>query len=295
MRIKKLEKPMIRNWGLQDKMKLEELIGKTELKDISGKPFGINPYLRYDESEFKKRAGELFAIESSARKLMQNSGDIGSIDQIAEIAIQYMPGVKERNREILKDPRVVLDQANSLLQAGHTNMAKYVASNYRTMLGRFSDKALTELALELPDRKRKYQELEVALARKDIKAAKAAYVASFKTEGWKKFIASCPEVLLKPFMIKYVKNQRDKFSNTTLSDEKKNKLKTEYVPNRAKTLAYIDSLIASAKEKERDNIYMGITWRLYGSLGDKSNKTGPLELYKPEEFDFEEDQFLEAA
>ncbi len=137
-------------------MTLETLIGKDTLKSLRGRPFGIDPKIVYNSNseeiraEFVGKAGDLFDIEEYYATLRENSGDIGTINDLVGIAVNYMPGDKGENAAMLRDPHVALEQADVLLSAGYYNMARFVENNRDAIFDRLSADQLYGLFSKVP-------------------------------------------------------------------------------------------------------------------------------------------------
>jgi len=127
-------------------MALEDMLTKQEadelVKKSTGKPFGINPDSSYDREEFVKRAGDLFDLQEYYAKLRENGNDVSTINDIAKIAVKYMPGDPGQNAHALRDPHIALEQANLLVNYGEYNMAKFVENHRRQLLDKLDDKQM---------------------------------------------------------------------------------------------------------------------------------------------------------
>jgi len=116
-------------------MTLEQLIGKEAVQEIRGRNFGIDPSIKYDPSskevreKFVESAGDLFDVEEYYTKLRENSGDIGTLNDLTQLALKYMGGDRETNTAIMRDPNKALQQADLLLGTGYISMAKFIENS----------------------------------------------------------------------------------------------------------------------------------------------------------------------
>ena len=137
-------------------MALEQLLGEQAVNEIKGRPFGIDPSMKYDgnskevQEKFVKYAGNLFDVEKYYGKLKENSGDIGTLNDLAQLALKYMAGDKETNTAIMRDPNKALQQADVLLSTGYVNMAKFVENNRNKILDKLSAEQLYSLVNRVP-------------------------------------------------------------------------------------------------------------------------------------------------
>jgi len=135
---------------------LEQLLGGQAVKDLKGRSFGIKPETKYDPNsdsireEFVKRASDLFDIEDYYKRLDKNQNDLGALDDIINIATKYMPGDRDENVRILKNPHNALRQAQVLTDSGYLSMAKFVENNRDEILKSLNEKQLFSLINNTP-------------------------------------------------------------------------------------------------------------------------------------------------
>lgn len=150
MNIKKIKGKMAKN----NNRALEDLIGEEAFKEIAGKPFGIDPNTEYKRREFVKRAGDLFDVEEYYRKLKENINDVDALNDLADLAVKYMVGGKDAEKEnrlqLLENHNLALSQANKLLDTGYYSMAKFIERNRDIVLDKLSEEQLYKLFLRVP-------------------------------------------------------------------------------------------------------------------------------------------------
>ncbi len=132
-------------------MALTDYLTEDEIGEIKGKPFGIDFKGKYDREEFVKRAEDLFNVEEYYSKLRENSSDIGALNDLMGIAIEYMADDKRKNIALLqKNPHLALEQGEILYSAGSYSMAKFVENNRNEFLDRLSVEQLYSLFRRVP-------------------------------------------------------------------------------------------------------------------------------------------------
>jgi len=261
-------------------MALEQLLGREAVKKIAGRDFGISPNSRYSEKEFLESAGDLFNVDAYLRKIAHNGNDITALTGLAGIATKYMPGDKEENVKILKDPLVAVKQAKVLLNSGYKSMADYASRNLSSLLNEMPEKILVEVAAILPDKNKPYTQIAQYMQAGDMKSARKAYAETFRDKAWKKFILECPdERIIQSRMKMYVDYKKSEFIDAHLSTQVKGSRENAYKPDLSKAKKYISQTIARYGEKEKISSYMGIATAVYHSKkGIGENEVNEEEL-----------------
>jgi hypothetical protein len=137
-------------------MGLEELIGEQAVNEIKGRPFSIDPSINYDNPSkdvkkiFVESAGDLFDVEEYYKKLSENSSDIGTLNDLTQLALKYMGGDEKTNLAIMGDPGKALQQADLLLNTGYRGMAKFIENNRGKILDKLSAEQLYSLVNRVP-------------------------------------------------------------------------------------------------------------------------------------------------
>jgi len=250
-------------------MGLENLVGEGALNEIKGREFGIDPNSRYSEKAFLERAEDLFRVDIYHKKIMKNSTDMEALNELARIALKYMPGDKEENLKLLKDPSVAEKQAKVLLNSGYKNMVSYAARNLVSLLNEMSEESLIETAAILPDKNKPYAQIVQYMQVGDMKKARKIYAETFGNAAWKNFILECPsEELIQNKMAEYISSKQKEFIDQNLSIRVENGKESIYKPNLNKVREYITKTIAKYGDKEKQVAYMGIATALYHSKKD---------------------------
>lgn len=139
-------------------MTLDDLLGEEEVERIAGKPFGIamkrnaggvyefDPKFPYEIKEFVRRAGDLFDLEEYYGKLIQNSGDVGALNDLTGLVTNYIEGDDEYKAEWVaqakENPHLALSRGDKCLSSGYESMARFVESHRTDLLDKLSGEQL---------------------------------------------------------------------------------------------------------------------------------------------------------
>lgn len=251
-------------------MTLEDLIGQEGIAEIAGKPFGINPNSKYSEKEFLEAAKDLYPLEPLREQLTQNSGNLEVLEQLVRIELNYVPGDKARNVEILRNPRIAIGQATELLKVGNKRMVDYVARNIEQILKNISDGQIIKLAISQPKNARIYLGVEAAIAEGKIDQAKAIFSELFDDAVWKSYVARFNEMDVHRYLGIYVQKAKNRVILENFGEKEKTEDgKEKIIPDYAKARAYLQRIVSGLKSGERDQVYLEIGRRLYAEKAKK--------------------------
>jgi len=132
-------------------MSLEGLIGKEEVKKLTGKPFNIDPRGSYDRDEFVKKSKNLFKLEQYYSKLKENANDIGALQDLIKYTAPFTPGDTNENMILFQEnPHLALEQAENLFSSGTVAMGQFVEDKRRSLLEKLNGKQLYEIFKKVP-------------------------------------------------------------------------------------------------------------------------------------------------
>ncbi|MFA5258862.1 MAG: hypothetical protein WC979_06030 [Candidatus Pacearchaeota archaeon] len=132
-------------------MSLEGLIGKEEVKKLTGKPFNIDPRGSYDRKTFVKSAGSLFDLNDDYRKLSENINNMDALKDVIKDVIPYAVGDPGENVALYtENPHLALSQAEALLGSAEFSMAQFVENNRGSLLEKLDAKQLYSLFAQTP-------------------------------------------------------------------------------------------------------------------------------------------------
>jgi len=136
-------------------MTLEQKLGEQEVNKLKGRPFGIDSSIKYDPNsnsireEFVKKASDLFDVEDYCQMLEKNINDLGALNDLTGIALKYMPGDKDKNVEILREPRNALKWGKKMQDYGQPDMARFIENNRDEILKKMNEKQMFSLINEI--------------------------------------------------------------------------------------------------------------------------------------------------
>jgi hypothetical protein len=133
---------------------LEGMLDESEIKEIAGKPFGIDPKSDYDRKEFVFRAGEFFDLSEYYAQVSQNSGDIGALKDLVGKAADYIEGDDEYKKDWIsratQNPHLAIARGDAMLGTGQISMAKYVEKNRDEFLNKLQVEKLHGIIFSQP-------------------------------------------------------------------------------------------------------------------------------------------------
>lgn len=136
-------------------MTLEQKLGEEAVDKLKGRPFCIDPSIKYDPNsdsireEFVKKASDLFDVEDYCQMLEKNINDLGALNDLTGIALEYMPGDKDKNVEILREPRNALKWGKKMQDYGQPDMARFIENNRDEILKKMNEKQMFSLINEI--------------------------------------------------------------------------------------------------------------------------------------------------
>lgn len=262
-------------------MGLESLIGSEGMKKIVGKPFGIDPFAKYDSKDFVKKAGELFRLEKHYSDIMKNSGDLNAINSLTEIALPYMPGSSGDNAQLLRDSLIASQQAEILLGVGNKKMVSYVGKNLKSLVKNLSQEGITAFAVGLGLRDKKYLVLSQALRMEDREAMVNLVRDNFleRNKDYKGLVELAktwgPETWIGYASYGYGRMQKEftrKNLYSSATAEKSGKKYTESKYDSSKASKYLIKTIAGLKGEEKNRVLLELSKIIYQSTAREAEK-----------------------
>lgn len=196
-----------------------------DMKKDATNPKNLQNYLDYVAQDGEQLSGE--GLESMAEVLSKDSGKFRTLIEVA------------RQRE-------------------QDSLVENVSKKYKELVNTIPENLIQRLAIQLPDKDKKFMEIEQYLERKDYKAAQKAYSETFDNQSWRDFIALADTDFIMKFAEKYVAIQQRKFlkSKGMIKEvEREGKLHQEFDYTKAKS--YIKNTIdAYESDDEKKGAYL---------------------------------------
>ncbi len=202
---------------------VSQVLGDMQ-KDATN-PKNLQNYLQYAAQDGEQLSGE--GLEAMAKDL---SKDSGKLRRLVETARQ-----KEQD-----------------------GLIEQVSKNYRELVNSLPEELIQRIVIQLPDKDKKFMEIEQYLERKDYKAAQKAYSETFDNQSWRDFIALADTEFIMGFAKKYIGIKQRKFlkEKSMIKEVKKEgKLYEEF--DYAKAKGYIKDTIGAYKtDDEKNSVYL---------------------------------------
>lgn len=166
--------------------------------------------------------------------------------------------------ELRKDPVRLRQITETAREADKRTLTDIVSREYKELIKSLPEKVIPELAINIPDKDKKFYDIVEKLEQKDYEGARKAYAETFDNRVWKEFIGTANIDFIKKYAERYIEVQKLKFLDKFASEKTVKGKKGKYV-DAEKLRKYLAETVADYtddKDKEQAYLMLGQTYAL---------------------------------
>jgi len=155
-----------------------------------------------------------------------------------------------------KRPDEILGIMDTDLRAEDSKLAQAVDQNLSSTISGISNDNLEQIVVSMPDKNKKFLDVNAALAKGDLKSLRNAYAETFDVASWKEFVGKADDSFIKQYAGRYNELKQEEFlKQKGLYEVKEEKGKKTLVLNVDKAREYVSSTARSLDDKKKALVF----------------------------------------
>ena len=197
----------------------------------------------------------LIGIRQNLKQDFTNPANINNFLGYAMQSGEQLPA-QELNiikEEISKNPFKLRALVENSLVAEQNSFIDMVRENYANLMNSLEELSVLNVAMNIPDKNKKFYDIESKLKEGKYEAVQKAYANTFDNKVWKEFVKLADLDFIKEYATRYVQVQQQKFIENKFGYKENNKMEIDY----SKVRDYVsDTIDRYSKKDDRNNAYL---------------------------------------